>query len=143
EGAAQASRGRAEGGGDPRARRRCRTADRRAPPGAWARVILGLVEHESGELDELSLELLTFGRLLAERLKVPLHAVLVGKEAQPLASRPSAFGASTVHLVEHPRLGEYAPEAWAESLVQLMAALEPQVVLAAGGDPGNEGVGPL
>jgi electron transfer flavoprotein alpha subunit len=101
-------------------------------------VILGLVEHESGELDELSLELLTFGRLLAERLKTPLQAVLVGKEAQPFAPRISAFGASTVHLVEHPRLGEYAPEAWAESVVQLMAALEPQVVLAAGSDRGNE-----
>jgi electron transfer flavoprotein alpha subunit len=101
-------------------------------------VILGLVEHDRGELDPLSLEMLTFGRRLAGRVGTPLQAVLVGAEAHHLAGQLPAYGVTTAHLAEHPRLDEYAPEAWAESVVQLMAAADPQVVMAAGSDRGNE-----
>jgi len=97
-------------------------------------VILGLVEHDRGELEPLSLEMLTFAR----RLAGPLEAVLIGEEARPIAEHLGAYGVSKVHLVEHPGLDEYAPEAWAESVVQLMAAVSPQAVLAAGSDRGNE-----
>jgi electron transfer flavoprotein alpha subunit len=101
-------------------------------------VILGLVEHERGELNPLSLEMLTFGRGLADRLHEGLEAVLVGTEAGPLAAQLPAYGVSTVHVAQHPRLDEYAPAAWAESVGQLMAAARPQVVMAAGSDRGNE-----
>jgi electron transfer flavoprotein alpha subunit len=97
-------------------------------------VILGLVEHDRGELEPLSLEMLTFAR----RLDGPLHAVLVGAEARPIAEHLAAYGVSKAYLVEHPRLDDYASEAWAESVVQLMAAVSPQAVLASGGDRGNE-----
>lgn len=100
--------------------------------------VLGLVEHEEGTLSELSLQMLTFGRRLAERLGVPLHAVLVGGEARPLADRLSVQGVSTVHLAEHDRLDGYAPEAWAQTLIELMGTVEPQVVMAAGSERGNE-----
>ena len=42
------------------------------------------------------------------------------------------------HFVQHERLDDYAPEAWAESLVKLIGALNPSVVMAAGSDRGNE-----
>jgi len=101
-------------------------------------VILALVEHDRGELEELSLEALTFGRRLAERLETPLHAVLFEEEARPLARLLGAYGASTVHLVEHDRLDAYAPAAWAEGAVQLIGDISPLVVLAAGSERGNE-----
>ena len=101
-------------------------------------MILGLVEHDRGKLNELSLEMLAFGRELARRLAAPFQAGLVGGEARPIAERLAGYGVSKVHLVEHPRLDESGPEAWAESIVQLMAAIGPQLVLAAGSDPGNE-----
>jgi electron transfer flavoprotein alpha subunit len=101
-------------------------------------VILGLVEHERGQVDPQSLEMLGFARGLAERLNAPLHAALIGTEARSLAEHLSGHGVSTLHLVEHPLLGEYAPEAAAESAVQLMARLRPQVVTAAASDRGNE-----
>jgi electron transfer flavoprotein alpha subunit len=40
--------------------------------------------------------------------------------------------------VDHQRLDEYAPDAWAESLVQLMGRVGAHVVMAAGSDRGNE-----
>jgi electron transfer flavoprotein alpha subunit len=99
-------------------------------------VILGLVEHERGELDPLSLEMLTLGRRLAERVGAPLHAVLFGPEAAARELAP--YGVSQAHVVEHEWLDGYAPEAWAESIVQLIAALGAEVVLSAGSDRGSE-----
>jgi electron transfer flavoprotein alpha subunit len=97
-------------------------------------MILALVDHDRGELDPLCGELLTFGRSLG----APLQAVLIGETARSLAEELKPWGVSTVHVVEHPRLDEYAPEAWAESVVQLIAASKPQVVTAVGSDRGNE-----
>ena len=101
-------------------------------------MVLVLVDHERGEPDELSLQALTFGRRLAEQLGVTLQAVVVGEAAADIARRLVAYGASTMHVAEHERLDEYAPEAWAESVVQLMTAAGAQAVVAAGSDRGNE-----
>ena len=101
-------------------------------------MLLGLVDHERGEPDELSLQALTFGRRLAQQLGVPLHAVVVGEEARNLAGRLAAYGVSTVYVVEHDGLDDYVPEAWAESVVQLMTAAGARGVVATGSDRGND-----
>jgi electron transfer flavoprotein alpha subunit len=101
-------------------------------------MILGLVEHDRGKLNPLSLEALTFGRRLAGQLGVPLDAVVVDPAAGPLVEGLAAYGVSTVHWVQHELLVEYAPEAWAHSLAQLMASLSPEVVLAGGSERSSE-----
>ena len=101
-------------------------------------MILALVDHDRGRLDELALEALSFGRRLAERLELPLHAVLIGSSARDLTGAVGAYGASSIHLVVDDRLVEYAPEAWAESVVQLAATTRPQAILAPGSTRGAE-----
>lgn len=105
-------------------------------------MIIGLIEHHRGKVNELSLEMLTMGRQLAERLQLPLHVVAIGIEmralVEPLAGAVSAYGVSTAHLIEHERLDEYAPEAWAQGVVELIGALKPQAVLAAASERGHE-----
>jgi len=101
-------------------------------------MILGLVEHDAGRLDERSLETLALGRRLARALGLALHAVLVGPDARPLAARLSAYGVSAAHVVEDERLRDYAPGAWARSVVTVMETERPQAVLAAGTDRGHE-----
>jgi electron transfer flavoprotein alpha subunit len=101
-------------------------------------VILGLIEHDRGKLNERSLEMLTLARRLAQRLGVALHAVLVGAEARPLAAPLSAYGVSAAHLAEHDRLGDYAPGAWARAVVAVVEAERAQAVLASGTERGNE-----
>jgi electron transfer flavoprotein alpha subunit len=101
-------------------------------------VILGLVEHDRGRLNELSLQMLTFARRLSNGGDDRVEAVLIGEAARPLAGGLAAYGASTVHLAQHDGLGEYAPEAWAESMSQLVAATGPQMVMAIGTERGHE-----
>ncbi len=101
-------------------------------------MILGLVEHDRGKLNPLSLEMLTFARQLAAQIGGPVEAVLVDPHASPVAAGLAAYGVSSVHLAAHPQLTDYAPEAWAQSVLELMAGLQPAAVLAGGSERGNE-----
>jgi electron transfer flavoprotein alpha subunit len=101
-------------------------------------MILGLIEHDRGILNKLSLEMLTLARKLARELGLPLEGILVGEEARPLIEMLPAYGVSKVHLVQHDRLDDYAPEAWARSVIYLIEVERPEVVLAAGSDRGQE-----
>jgi electron transfer flavoprotein alpha subunit len=101
-------------------------------------VILGLVEHDGGQPTGLSLQALTFARRLATDMGDELDAVLIGEEALPIADGLAAYGVSAARVVQHDGLDEYAPEAWAESVVQLVSATRPQAVVAAGSERGHE-----
>jgi electron transfer flavoprotein alpha subunit len=101
-------------------------------------MILGLVEHDRGKLNPLSLEMLTFARRLAAQLDLPLEAVLIEPGAGALAAGLADYGVTTVHLAAHPQLTDYAPAAWAQSVSQLMTSLNAAAVLAGGSERGNE-----
>jgi len=101
-------------------------------------MILGLIEHDRGTLNKISLEMLTLARHLAGRLNSPLEAVLIGQDGHDLAESLQAYGVAKVHLVQHDQLDDFAPAAWAQSLVQLIETEKPAAVLAAGTDRGNE-----
>lgn len=101
-------------------------------------MLLALIEHSDGAVAEVSLELLTFGRQLAEQLAVPLEAVVIGPMASVAVSRLGGYGVSTAHVVEHPLLDDYAPEAHADGITQLIAKLQPDGVIAPGTEKGNE-----
>jgi electron transfer flavoprotein alpha subunit len=81
-------------------------------------VILVVVEQA-----ETSLEAITFARQLGE----PVEAVVFGEA--------NGFGVERAYAVD---LGDYAPEAWAEAVVQLVEEKQPEVVVASGTDRGNE-----
>jgi electron transfer flavoprotein alpha subunit len=95
-------------------------------------VILVLVEHDGGSPTDASLEALSVGR----RLGGELEAVVIGEEGRGTAERLGPYGVSRVQLVVDDRLEAYAPEAWAQGVVE--AAQGASVVLAAGTDRGQE-----
>ncbi|HET9346148.1 MAG TPA: electron transfer flavoprotein subunit alpha/FixB family protein [Candidatus Limnocylindrales bacterium] len=97
-------------------------------------MILVLVEHGENRPDRLSLEALTVAASLGE----PIEAVLIGRWSTELAGGLAGRGIGTVHVVDDPRLSEFAPAAWAATLAQLVAARSASTVIAAGSDRGNE-----
>jgi electron transfer flavoprotein alpha subunit len=101
-------------------------------------VLLGIIEHDRGRLAETSLEMLTLAGQLARRTQATVEAVVVGASGAELARRLAAYGVERVHLAEHELVDDYAPEAWAETIVQVADSVEPAAVLAAGTDRGNE-----
>ncbi|MEM7030075.1 MAG: electron transfer flavoprotein subunit alpha/FixB family protein [Chloroflexota bacterium] len=101
-------------------------------------MILGLIEHDQGTLNKASLEMLTLGRTIAEKLSAPLEAIIVGTVGSALADQIKLYGVSKIYVVQNDRLNDYAPEAWAKSVVQHAETAQPEAILAAGTDRGNE-----
>jgi len=92
-----------------------------------------LVLVEPGE--ELSLQAIS----LARDLGGPLHALAIGQPGTELG----AYGVETLHVAEDDRLSAYAPAAWAACLEQLVDQVQPDAVVAAGTNRGNEVLGHL
>ena len=102
--------------------------------------LLVVLEHDRGTLGEPAREALTFGRTLAAKMGVEMHAVAIGAgaAAEQIAAVSGGYGATRLYTVEHEVLSDFGPEAWGQSLVQVIEALEPGAVLACGSERGNE-----
>lgn len=96
--------------------------------------VLVIVEHDRGTLSPATLEAVTFARSLGE----PVHAITVGAAADGLAEQLGSYGVSVVVQAHHDLLTDYGPEAWGETVAQLVRESSPSAVLATGTDRGNE-----
>ena len=101
-------------------------------------MVLVLVDHDHGQLDELSLQAVTYGRQLADGNGEPLEALVVGADGRGIASALGEYGVATVHLAVHDGLTEYAPVAAARAAAEVANRTGATVVLAAGSARGNE-----
>lgn len=95
-----------------------------------------IVEQSNSEIRKVSLELLSQGRILADRTGEPLAAVILGKDIAELADKAAAYGADKVILVEDDKLADYTTGAYTSVLNKLIRKEEPQAVLL-----GNTAVG--
>ncbi len=99
-------------------------------------MVLVLVDHENGEIDEASLQTVTYGRELAASTGEPLDVLVVGDAG--VAGALGAYGVGTVHVAVHDALTGYAPAAAARAAMQIASRTGASVVLAAGSPRGNE-----
>jgi electron transfer flavoprotein alpha subunit len=97
-------------------------------------MILVLVDHDRGELDQLSLRALTAARKLGQ----DVEAVVIGSEGAALAGIVGEYGAKTLHVASHANITDYTPMATGRALKDLVEKLKPAAVLAAGSPRGNE-----
>ena len=86
-------------------------------------------EIEDGIISEVSLELLTKGRSLANQLKCKLEAVVVGDKLDNAPDQIFPYGADTVFLVEDARLYPYTSLPHSEVLINLFQEQKPQICL--------------
>lgn len=98
---------------------------------------LVLIEHDQGKLSKNAMEMLVPARALAEKTNTDFAVVLIG-EAPAALEALQKYGVQKVFHVKHEGLDDYAPDAWAESLFQLIKKTSPDAVLALGTDRGNE-----
>jgi len=101
-------------------------------------LVLGLVEHEAGSPAETSLEMLTMARDLAAETGSTMAAVTFGDEGGAVGDELGAYGVEELHHVTHDSLTGYAPEAWGESIAQLVSEFDPEAVVTPGTDRGHE-----
>ena len=93
-------------------------------------MILVLITHDRGAIEETTLQGLTMARSLGDNI----HAVSIGTEIKGLGE----YGVSVQHVVTHEGLDDYGPSAWGEALAQLVGLEKPNAVVVTGTERGNE-----
>ena len=87
------------------------------------------IEQEAGEIAPVSLELLTKGRELAEKLDGRVCALLFGHEIADLAETVIHHGADVVLLADHPELAVYRTLPYAKVATALVRERQPYIFL--------------
>ena len=98
-------------------------------------------EVEEGVIADVSLELLTKGRSLANELKCQLEAVIIGAGLKNVEKQVIPYGADVVHMVDDPRLAPYTTSPHAAVLIKLFQEEKPQIALM-GATPIGRDLGP-
>ena len=101
-------------------------------------MILVVVEHVDGAPTVLSLEALTMAGRLVKELRTPLEAVVIGPAGGSAARMLGAYGVEVLHIAEDAPLADYAPAAWAQSIVELVERVQPAIVIGTASDRGSE-----
>ena len=86
-------------------------------------------EYDEGRVADVSLELLTKGRVLADRLGVKLEAIVIGDKLDGIEKQIFPYGADVVYKVEDARLYPYTSNPHAAVLINLFRQINPQVCL--------------
>lgn len=95
-------------------------------------------EIEDGNVAEVSQELLTKGRSLANKLKCKLEAVAIGKGLDGIASEIIPYGVDKLYLVDDPRLSPYQTLPHTSIVVKLFQEEKPQIALMGASSVGRD-----
>ena len=84
-------------------------------------------EFEDGKVADVSLELLTKGRQLADRLGIRLEAVVAGDDLKDVEKQILPYGVDTVYKFEDKRLYPYTSLPHSSILINLFKEKEPRI----------------
>ncbi len=96
--------------------------------------ILVLLDNDRGSFSPSGPEALTPALSLAETLAVPLEVVTIGEDGRAALESVGLPG----HVVSHPILSDYAPEAYGDALAQLVTDVDASALISLGDDRGAE-----
>lgn len=86
-------------------------------------------EIEEGQVAEVSLELLSKGRSLADQLKCQLEAIAIGSNLKGIESQIFSYGVDKLHIFDDKRLSPYTTLPHASIIIKLFQEEKPQICL--------------
>jgi electron transfer flavoprotein alpha subunit len=88
-------------------------------------------EWREGKVHKVSHELLSIGRVLADKRGVELGAVLLGSDIEDETARElSSYGAEVIYVVDRPELEHFTDERYSKCIVELVKRKRPEILLA-------------
>jgi electron transfer flavoprotein alpha subunit len=91
--------------------------------------IFVICELDEGKIADVSLELMTKGRSLANQLKCKLEALVIGSKLDKIETQLYLYGADKVWIVDDPRLEYYTTLPFTSIAVKLFTEEKPQIAL--------------
>ncbi|ASB50241.1 electron transfer flavoprotein subunit alpha/FixB family protein [Alkalitalea saponilacus] len=97
-----------------------------------------ICEMDEGKVADVSLELLTKGRTLANTLKCKLEAVVLGHKISGIEKEIIPYGADVVHIGDDPKLSPYTTLPHSAVINGLFAETKPQIGLLGASTMGRD-----
>jgi len=91
--------------------------------------ILILAEHESGAIKKTTLELLSKGRELAEKLGYRVQVLLIGDDVKSLANSFAQYGADDIIIAEGDQFKGFNPHVYSIALKKAITDFDVKIVL--------------
>lgn len=98
-------------------------------------------EMDEGKVADVSQELLTKGKSLANELKCELEAIVIGYDLKGIESQITPYGADVIHVADDKKLEHYLTLPYNSILVDLFKKEKPQIALF-GASPIGRDLGP-
>jgi electron transfer flavoprotein alpha subunit len=105
---------------------------------ADARDVWVYIENDGSQIADVSLELLSKARELAEILGSQVCAVMCGDQVGDLASKTIHYGAQRVLLVDHPEMKDYRTLPYARVITGLIEERDPYIFLIGASPQGRD-----
>jgi len=87
------------------------------------------LEQEKGNLESVSLELLTKGREMADQIGWGLSGFILGEDLESLAHQAFNYGADQIYLASHPLLNTFTIETYSHVVFEAVMEARPSVFL--------------
>jgi electron transfer flavoprotein alpha subunit len=101
--------------------------------------VLVIAEHFDGKLEPSTLEAISAGRVVADRMGSDVTVGVVGADTESVAQAVAEVaGVDAVVTVSDPRLGVFNGVAWTDAVTQMIDRSGPAVVLAPGTTSGQD-----
>ena len=95
-------------------------------------------EIEEGQVAEVSMELLTKGRTLADELECKLEAIAIGHNLDGIEKDVFPYGVDVLHIADDKRLSPYATMPHTSVIVKLFEEEKPQIALMGASSIGRD-----
>lgn len=92
--------------------------------------ILVILENSQGSMHRMSAEAIAAAQTLARELNMSIGALVFGPDSDKIAEKASTFELQEVLVIKNELLNEYSPDAYSETMIQVMGETEPKFVFA-------------
>ncbi len=99
------------------------------------------IQQDDAKVAEVSIELLSKARDLADQLKVSVTGTLIGSGIKGEAEKLIRYGADEILIIDDKRLAHYTPIPYTKIMVEVIKKTKPQIVLYGATTTGRD-VGP-
>ncbi|RKX84196.1 MAG: electron transfer flavoprotein subunit alpha, partial [Spirochaetes bacterium] len=103
--------------------------------------VMVFIQQDESKIADVSIELLSKARDLADQLKVSVSGALIGSDIKNEAEKLIQYGVDEIFIIEDKRLHDYTPMPYTKIMVEVIKKIKPQVVLYGATTTGRD-VGP-
>lgn len=99
------------------------------------------IQQDDAKVADVSIELLSKARDLADQLNVSVSGVLIGNGIKEEAEKLIQYGADEIFIIEDKRLTDYTPMPYTKIMVEVIKKVKPQIALYGATSTGRD-IGP-